>query len=183
MALKKNFQFLVWTDQNSPDLKIPSFQTVFFKNGKKALKSEFQENSLLQIKSPFGPGDWVEEAGKLCLKQSLSALVTGPVSKAVMKKNKYKALSQTDLLRKLCKKNHLFMCFRGSFFNLILFTDHIPLKKISIERKFFKKFLRQALKSRVFLKSSLQKKPLGVLGLNSSCRGEGFDWKGRRANF
>ena len=89
-----------------------------------------------------------------------------------MKKNKHKALSQTALLKILCNKKNLFMCFRGALFNSILFTDHIPLKKVSIDKTKFKDFLSLALKARIFLKPSLRKKPLGVLGLNPHA-GEG----------
>ena len=169
---QKNFQFLVWTDDKSKTLQIPPFQTLTFKTSKQALNSPFKENLLLQIKSSGGPGDWLEEAGSLCLKKELSALLTGPISKALVKKNKHRAISQTALLKILCRKKNLFMCFRGDFFNLILFTDHIPLKKISLDKRTFKHLLSLALKARRFLSPSLQNKPLAVLGLNPHA-GEG----------
>ena len=169
---KKGFQFLIWTDDKTKALQVPPFQTLLFKTGKEALKSPFKENYILQIKSSGGPGDWLEEAGRLCLKKELSALLTGPVSKAVMKKNKHNALSQTALLKILCRKKNLFMCFRGALFNTILFTDHSPLKEVSINKRNFKDLLALALKARGFLKPSLQNKPLAVLGLNPHA-GEG----------
>ncbi len=171
---KKGFQFFVWTDKKAKTLNISDFQTLVFKTSQQALKSSFKENHILQIKSSGSPGDWLEEASKLCLTKKLSALITGPVSKAVMKKTKQKALSQTALLKILCRKQNLFMCFRGHYFNIILFTDHIPLKKISIHKRKFKDLLLLALKARAFLKPSLQKKPLAVLGLNPHAGEEGL---------
>ena len=163
---KKKFQFLVWTDNKAKTLKIPAFKTLIFKTSKQALKSSFKEDYILQIKSFGGPGDQLEEAAKCCLNKETSALITGPVSKALMKKNKYKALGQTDLLKKLCQKKNVFMSFRGVFFNTILFTDHIPLKNLFIDPTKFKNCVTLALKARIFLKSSLKKKPLAILGFN-----------------
>ena len=163
---KKAFQFLVWTKDSAPILHLPKFKTVVFKTSLQALKSPFKENHILQIKNPGGPGDHLEEAGHLCLKKELSALLTGPVSKISMKKHRYKAIGQTTLLKLLCRKKNVFMCFRGDHFNTILLTDHIPLKQVSIEKNQLKECLSLALKAREFLKPSLQNKPLGVLGLN-----------------
>lgn len=163
---KKNCQFLIWTDKNAKTLAVPKFQTLLFKTGSEALQSPFKENHLLQIKSRKKPGDWLEEAAIFCLKKSLSGLITGPVSKKTIKKNRHKALGQTALLKILCKKKNAFMCFRGAFFNIILFSDHIPLKKISLKKHKLKDCLFLALKARRFLTASLQKKPLGLLALN-----------------
>ena len=167
---KKNFQFLVWTSIHDKTLKIPEFKTLIFKNSETALKNPFKENQLLQIKHNEGPGAWLIEAGKFCLNKKTSALITGPVSKRLF--IKYKAVGQTDLLKKLCGTEQVFMCFRGQFFNCILYTDHIPFKEISINKKKFKEFLKLALKARCFLPLRLQNKPLGVLSLNPHA-GEG----------
>lgn len=169
---KKNFQFLLWTANKEKTLKIKNFNTLVFKNSREALKSPFKENHLLQIKSSGSPGDWLESAGKLCLNKEASALITGPVSKTLLKP--HKAIGQTALLTKLCQKKNSFMCFRGQFFNLILWTDHIPLKEVSINRLDFKKFLELCLTARSFLPEKLQKKPLGVLGLNPHAGEEGL---------
>jgi len=171
---KKNFQFLVWTETYSKTLKISSFQTVVFKTSYQALKSPFKENYILQIKSPGGPGGHLKDIAKLCLNSQISALITGPVSKTVMKKQKDKALSQTAFLKTLCDTKNVFMCFRGALFNCILLTDHQPLKEIFVDKKKLKKLLALALKARKLLKPSLQKKPLGVLGLNPHAGEEGL---------
>ena len=172
LGWKKNFQFVVWTEKKAKTLKVPAFQTLVFKTSKQALESPFNEQNILQIKNPRGPGKQLEEAAKLCLDNSLSALITGPTRKVSLVKTKYKAISQTVLLKKLCRKKDLFMCFRGAFFNTILLTDHIPLKRLSVNKTKLKELLLLALEARQFLKASLQQKPLGVLGLNPHA-GEG----------
>ena len=170
LGVKKGFQFLIWTKAGEEDLSLPGFQTLAFKSGKEALKNPFKAHKLLQIKSRLSPGDWLKEASQIVLSRQATALVTGPVNKSSLKK--YKAVGQTDLLKKLCGAKQAFMCFRGHLFNVILWTDHTPLKKVSIKTKAFEAFLRLALKSREFLSPPLQNRPLGVLGLNPHA-GEG----------
>ena len=171
---QKNFQFIVWTDKKAKALKITKFKVRVFKNSKEALASPFCFREILEIKSSNLAGDWVEEAGLLCLKNKLSALVTGPISKHLMKKSKQGALSHTDLLKKLSKTKDVFMSFLGEHFNLILLTDHIPFSQIKINRKQLETLLVKALKFRKILKPSLQNKPLGLLGLNPHAGEEGL---------
>ena len=167
---QKTFQFLIWTDSKSPVLKIPGFKSLVFTNTGLAFESPFKENHLLQIKASGGPGEWLLQAGRGALENKVSALITGPVSKTSLKK--HKVVGQTDLLKKLSHSEFVFMCFRGRFFNVILLTDHIPLKKISLNKKKLIQLFESALTSRVFLPKALQKKPLAVLGLNPHA-GEG----------
>ena len=161
---KKNFQFLIWTHRRAETLKIPGFKTFTFSNSAQAFSCEFKENHLLQIKSKGGPGAWLLSAGQRALNQDISALITGPVNKSQLKK--YKAVGQTDLLKNQAQAQDVFMCFRGSSFNVILLTDHTPFKKVKIDKQKLLKLLKQALLIRKMLPSHLQKKPLGVLGLN-----------------
>lgn len=169
---KKNFQFLIWTGQEARPIQIPGFKSLVFSEVSSALKSDFKENHLIHILSPGSPVLQLEEAARLCLRKKVSALVTGPMSKKQFLKSKKNVISQTGLLKKICHKEDVFMSFRGKHFNLILWSDHIPLKNISIERQAFKSFLEKALLWRKFLPKALQKKPLGVLGLNPHA-GEG----------
>ena len=169
---KKGFQFFIWAGYKEKNFKIPPFKTLAFSSAAEALNSPFDERKIAQIKARGGPENWLEEAGDLCLKKAFSALITGPVEKKTIKDSRFKAAGQTDLLKKMCGARDAFMCFRGPFFNTILFTDHIPLKKIRIDQKKLKRLLDLALKARALLEPGRQKKPLGVLGLNPHA-GEG----------
>ena len=163
---QKNFQFIIWTSTTNASLKIPRFQTKVFKTAREALQAPFNEKILLEIKSKKWAGDWVEESANLCLEKKLSALITGPVSKATMKKNKRKSLSQTPLLKTLSGAKNVFMVFRGRFFNVILLTDHRPLRRVLVDKKKLVHLLKESLDLRSFLPPKDQKKPLGLLGLN-----------------
>lgn len=160
----KNFQFLLWTSPKEAPLKIPGFQSLVFKDHREALKEPFQENQILQIRSPGGVGDQLIEAGGLCLRGEASALITGPVRKELLKK--HRAPGQTEILKRLCQNPPVFMGFRGSFFNCVLFSDHIPLKKISLDKNKLKECFIQSLQARAFLPPHQKRKPIGVLGLN-----------------
>ena len=168
----KNFQFVVWSDKNSPTLKIPKFKTLVFKNEVPAFKSEFRENHLLQIKKSGGAGSCLQKAGEHALRGEVSALITGPVNKSSLKK--YRAVGQTDLLKKLSHARYGFMCFRGACFNVILLTDHCALKQITLKTKSLKALLDLALSARQFLPKRQQKKPLGILGLNPHAGEQGL---------
>jgi len=161
---QKGFQYIVWSSSTAKTLKIPKFKTFAFNNSLQAFKQSFKEDHLIQIKHSKGPGDWLFEAGKKALQKEVSALITGPVNKICLKN--YSSVGQTELLKKISGAKNVFMCFRGKFFNVILLTDHIPLKKISIQKSRLKELLFTALSSRFFLPKSLQKKKIAVLGLN-----------------
>ena len=161
---KKNFQFLIWTHKQADTLQVPAFKTFTASSAVQAFAHKFKENHLIQIKSKKGPGEWLLSAGKKALNQEISALITGPVNKNQLKK--YKAVGQTDLLKKQAQTPNIFMCFRGKFFNVILLTDHVPFKKVKIDKQRLSNLLKLALLNRKALLPSLQKKPLGVLGLN-----------------
>ena len=161
---KKDFQFVIWTNKKS--FSVSPFKVKSFKTAKEALASPFNPNEILQIKSSCSAGDWVEEAARLCLEKKLSALVTGPISKLLMAKNKHKAKGHTELFRRLCSKENIFMVFLGHYFNVALLTDHTPLSKVKIDKQKLESLIVKTLKLRSFLKPALRKKPIGLLGLN-----------------
>ena len=172
LGRKKGFQLLVYTGGHSPPLKIPSLKTKVFQRAAEALREPFSEGRILEVKNGRPPADWAEEAARLCLSRKLSALITGPVGKASMKKNRLKALGQTHLMKILSKKEEVFMAFLGEFFHVLLFSDHIPLRSLVLDARRLRRFLRLALKAREFLPPSRQRLPLGLLGLNPHA-GEG----------
>ena len=167
---KKNLQFLIWTSREAQALTSPHFKTLIFKEEAPALKSPFAEDKILQIKSLKKPLDWLTASAKLCLKGQAQALVTGPVRKRLLSG----AVGQTALLQSLCGAKHVFMCFRGKKFNVILLTDHIPLKKLAIQPSALRVCLDMALRHRVFLQPRFQNQPLGVLGLNPHAGEQGL---------
>ena len=121
------------------------------------------EGVLLEIKSSKTAGHWVEEAARLCMKKQISSLVTGPLSKETLNRSHPGIIGHTGLLKQISCREDIFMTFLGSYFNVILLTDHVSLRDITLKKEKLTALLKQALLFRSFLKS---KKPLGVLGLN-----------------
>lgn len=171
LGLKKNFQFVVWTSHKASALKIPPFKTKVFSKKEAALVEPFEENVLLQIKSLKNPGHWVEEAARLCLNKQLSSLVTGPLSKKTLNKSHPGFIGHTDLLKRMTHTRDVFMVFLGSHFNVMLLTDHCPLKTIALKKEKLNTLLKKALLFRDFIK---YKKPLAVLGFNPHAGEEGL---------
>lgn len=164
LGAQKNRQFIIWTDKKS--FHIPGFKTKAYSNSRKALSAPFSSDEILLVHSKKNVGTWVEEASHLCLNNRLSALVTAPASKPLIRKNKKKAKGHTDLFKQICKTDRIFMTFLGSKFNVILLTDHVPYSKVKISKSKLEFLIKKALELRASLKPSLQKKPLGLLGLN-----------------
>ena len=149
---------------------MPSFRVKTFSSVHQALKAPFEESCLLQIRSSRLAGAWVEECAHLCLNRSLSALVTGPLSKGLLAKTHPSLRGQTQLLKKVSKAENVFMAFLGKKFNVILLNDHVPFFKVKLQN--LPVLLRMGLDFRKFLSPSKQGKPLGFLGLNPHA-GEG----------
>ena len=166
---QKNFQFLVWTDRSKKNLKISGFKVLSVKNLGQALKEPFNPKTLIEIKAK-SPLDQLKEASKACLKKESFALITAPVKKSKLKGFK----GQTEVLKRRARVKKAYMSFRGSFFNCVLFTDHIPLKKISLKQDDLIFCLKTALEARKFLEKRNQKKPVAVLGLNPHAGEEGL---------
>jgi len=170
LGWQKNFQFVIWSHKET--LKVPHFKTQVFKKVEEAFQTPFSEKHLIQIQSKDSVGDWLLEASNKALEKKVSALITGPVRKSSLKK--YNGLGQTDLLKKFTKSSEVFMCFRGSSFNVILLNDHTPFSKTKVSKDKLKNLLDTALKSRSFLAKKLQKKKVAVLGLNPHAGEEGL---------
>lgn len=82
------------------------------------------------------PADWIFSLSKVCLENPLStALVTGPLSKTLIKDSGYPFIGHTEILAHVSKTKSLFMGFVGTYFNVILLTGHIPTNRVSKELK------------------------------------------------
>ena len=167
---QKNVQFVLWTDKTAPQFRVPFFRVKTFSSIHQALKTPFEESCLLQINSSRPAGVWVEECARLCLVNTLSAMVTGPLSKGLLAKSYPSLRGQTQLLKQISKTDNVFMTFLGKKFNVILLNDHVSFFKIKLQK--LPALLEMGLDFRKFLPPSRQDKPLGLLGLNPHA-GEG----------
>ena len=173
----KGTQFILWRSKKSYLEKYlhqldKKFQKISCKekNINSALKSNAQ---LIDLICPAKPTEWVKNAAKRCVQFS-ETLVTGPLSKIQMQKEGFKEKGHTALLQKISDCPHVFMAFLGAFFNVVLLTDHVPLKKISWNKKKLHSCLKLCLRLKERMPLSHRKKHIGILGLNPHAGEEGL---------
>ncbi len=121
---------------------------------------------LIDVASSSPPPFWVEDSAFLCTQNSISGIVTAPMSKGLIIKSGLRDLGHTDILTRVAKTKNVRMGFIGDQFNVVLATGHIPLKKVSSALTFevLKSTVLQASQLASLLK--LNQKPLGLIGLN-----------------
>ena len=123
------------------------------------------KNLLIDLALNSSAAHWVVEASQLCLKKDFSSLVTGPLSKVLIKSSGFSFVGHTGAFRKLIPKSDLHMAFVGKNFNVLLASDHLPLQDVS--RFLNKKNILTAIKSARELKTMLGlSKKMAILGLN-----------------
>ena len=121
---------------------------------------------LIDVASPQAAPLWVEESAHLCMKKSLQGIVTAPMSKTLIYASGLTDMGHTDILKRVSRAKNVRMAFIGDQFNVVLATGHLPLNKVSGALSF------EVLKATLLLADELvgslglQKKPLGLLGLN-----------------
>ena len=176
---KKGIQFVLWRSApaNKEILKLVNdrFNRIHIKEKNLLANYEKKENLLLDIVSSHSPTQWVVMAAKHCLKnKKTEALVTGPLSKIQMKKEGFKEKGHTDLLKNLSHTRHVFMTFIGNFFNVVLLTGHVPLKKVNWSTGNLDKCIELCLNLKPSLSSYQQQKRIGLLGFNPHAGEEGL---------
>ena len=168
---KKNIQFILWRNRKEPNFLQPNlvrlkelFHTQNFNNyPEQKISQEFQ---LIDIQSKDTATQWVRQASLLCLQNPESmALVTAPLSKTQMQKDGFPFVGHTDFLKHLSGIKNLYMCFLGEKFNVVLVTDHQPLKDIRISSSDLNDVIKHTLSFRKYVDKKYNK-PIGLLGIN-----------------
>ncbi|MCX7978290.1 MAG: 4-hydroxythreonine-4-phosphate dehydrogenase PdxA [Bdellovibrionaceae bacterium] len=122
-------------------------------------------HDLLVLERADPPPFWVIEASKHCLRRTFSGLVTAPMSKTLIKSSGLNDRGHTDILKRICGKSSVHMGFIGDHFNVVLATDHVPLRKAPIQLT--KEVLLSAASCAKKLKELTRSKgPIIWLGLN-----------------
>lgn len=134
------------------------------------------------IVSSDSPVDWIFSLSKICLAHSSStALVTGPLSKTLIKKAGYPFVGHTEILSYVAKEKALYMGFVGKHFNVMLLTGHIPLSHVSkeIKKLNWKHVFKLAENFRKCLAHA--KKPVALVGVNPHAGENGMISTGEEA--
>lgn len=126
------------------------------------------------VESDSAPACWVETSAKACMQDRSIALVTGPLSKTGIQAAGFAEVGHTDILKRVCGTSTVNMGFVGQHFNVVLATDHIPIRAVP-ERLTFDA-LRTAIfnASNFFAGKGKAVKPLALLGLNPHAGEEGL---------
>jgi 4-hydroxy-L-threonine phosphate dehydrogenase PdxA len=136
-------------------------------------KDVLQKRILIDLCLKSSAADWVFQATEACIEKKLDSLVTGPLSKTLIRKFGYNQLGHTGIFRSYFPKTPLHMAFVGKDFHVLLVTDHISLSKV--EESLTLSNMRAAFKSALKLKKTLgSKKPIGILGLNPHAGEDGL---------
>ena len=177
---RKNVQFFLWRDKETPaflDTKFRELYSKFHVVQKTEISSQKIDKkiSLVDMASSNTPLMWVRQAGQLCLENPDStALATGPLSKIQIQKEGSSFKGHTDMLKEMTGCLDLFMCFLGEKFNVVLLTDHQPISKVKITSEVLDRCIQKTLLFRKKLSVEQKKKPVGVLGLNPHAGEEGI---------
>ena len=188
-------RFYLWrSSKREPDFELFSKLKSLWKC-EESFELPFKEYSsktqLVDMELSLTPARQVIEASKICLKdKNNSCLVTAPLSKTQIKKEGFNFKGHTDILKEVSKTSDLFMCFLGDKFNVVLATDHQPLKQVEINRNILRNCIQNTFEFRKKLvrvfsskKNSFQnfqelekklKNPIAVLGLNPHAGEEGI---------
>lgn len=131
-----------------------------------ALKAPLRSKLLIEITSAETEASWVFEAARACMVLPSSALVTGPLSKTLIKDCGYAELGHTEILQSISGEKNLFMGFVGSRFSVVLATGHLPISQIS--PKLTSDLIERAIGSAVSLRKQLHQanSTIKILGLN-----------------
>lgn len=124
-----------------------------------------KQNILIDMSLNSSAAHWVIEASIACKKKLMDGLVTGPISKTLIRNSKIAAIGHTGIFRKLYPRNNLFMAFKGKDFRILIATDHISLA--SVEKKLTSKLLKNSYFAAINFKNMLKDaRPICILGLN-----------------
>jgi len=74
----------------------------------------------------------IEQATQLVLKQAVSALVTGPISKERLQKGGYIYPGHTEFLAALCQTREVTMMLANSILRVSLVTTHLGIQDVSL---------------------------------------------------
>jgi 4-hydroxythreonine-4-phosphate dehydrogenase len=186
----KNVQFFLWRNSSFPKrdlLRISkSFKLITVESWAQALnRIPNSPREIVDICGSNNPAKWVEEAGLACYFKHLDALATGPLSKPSILAAGMADVGHTDILKRVSQTKQAYMTFIGENFNVMLLTGHLPLKDVAAKiteqdlsqgihaATQFAKLLSQAYPKGNRRKDSLDKKPVGVLGLNPHAGDQG----------
>ena len=166
-------QFLLWTSPQIPKKHLRLLdgkfkrKTVTQWSDALPLLSDDRKR-LIEIRSHLPPPIWVEQCAQAALHGHLQALATAPLSKTSIADAGLSDIGHTDILKRVCGAKRVFMGFAGQRFNVVLASGHVPVREVAarLSADQLLAAMQAAALLRRFLKRSLQKLPVALVGLN-----------------
>lgn len=173
--------FYLWRSPKCPKSHLSlidkKFKRITVSTWPEALKVDFNSNKMIvDINSNLAPPFWVETTAQSSFYGHIDAMVTAPLSKTAIAQAGLKDIGHTDILKRICGNNKLFMGFIGTKFHVVLATAHCSVQKIP-ENLTSEKLLSAIVAAdnlRILLPKPVQKKPIALLGLNPHSGEEGL---------
>jgi 4-hydroxythreonine-4-phosphate dehydrogenase len=124
------------------------------------------KNILIDVARSDSPPYWVQDTAEFCKRKLLEGLVTGPMSKTLIRESGLGDLGHTEILARVAGIKDVHMGFMGDKFNVVLTTGHVAHRLVSenLTLENVKSAIFQAHEFSILLKAS--KKPIGFVGLN-----------------
>lgn len=165
---KKGIQFIFFRGPVAGPKLHKKFKVKTVLDLSSALAEPVDGIAAIEIKSARPPARWVEDAAAACMNGAAQALVTAPLSKTSIVEAGLNDIGHTEILKRVCREENLFMGFLGKKFNVLLATDHQPLtqalKSLSLSR--LSKAFKAAHQLRSLLPAAQSRRPLALVGVN-----------------
>lgn len=178
---QKEVQFYLWRSPHSSvrDLRLIDryFKRVTVPDWPSALQTRPSSRKvILDIESKLPPAFWVENMAMCALSKSIDALVTAPLSKTEIHNSGFKDNGHTDILKRIAKKENVFMTFLGKRFNVVLLTGHTSIKKAydQIDGELLGHCLELTHDLKKILSASQKAKPIGLVGCSPHAGEQGI---------
>lgn len=178
---QRDVQFYLWRSPNSSlrDLRYIDryFKRITVSDWPTALQMQpSSRRTILDIESKLPPAYWVELMAMSALSKSIDALVTAPLSKTEIHNSGFKDNGHTDILKRVAKKNDVFMTFLGKKFNVVLLTGHTSIQKAysAVDEKLLETCLNLTQNFKKNLDAKQRNKPIGVVALSPHAGEQGI---------
>lgn len=160
--------FLVFRGPASESLfrRVP-FKRIIVLSLEEALELPARSDELIEIVGD-NPVEWVEKVTRACLAGEIDGLVTGPLSKTLIRGTGRKDLGHTEIFKRLAKTSAIYQGYLGSEFHVVLATAHVPLKDVS--KRLNPRVIEGAVSAAKILRDHLpatkRGRPMAFVGLN-----------------
>lgn len=141
-----------------------------------ALTLEPPARSVIEIVDGSAAPFWVFRAAEAAMRGRIDGMVTGPLSKTLIRRCGFREIGHTEILARVSKRNELFQAYLGNRFNVVLATAHVPLAQVpgTLRKGAFRASIVAAEELRQRLPGAMAGRPLAILGLNPHAGEDGL---------